>query len=366
MPNLNRWYRPAGVALIALLAVAWIASGVITREPPQPSAPRTVQPMTVAVEERTAEPVERVLVLQGRVEPDLRVTVRAETAGQVEQWQATAGTEVAAGDLLAQLRMDDREARRRQALARVRGKESELESTRQLVEERYTPELELEARQAELEAARAELEAIELDIRNTEIRSPVDGVVNRRIAERGDYVGVGDPIAEIVDNHPLLAVVQVTQHQIGRVQPGQPARIRFLDGRQVEGVTRHVTAVADPATRTFRVEIEVPNPQRALPSGISAGVEIPTDTVAAYKVSPAIISLDDEGRVGLKTVDDDDRVAFHPIEVIRTAPDGVWVVGLPPQARIIVTGQGFVTAGEPVIPHLRENASAAAGGGTPQ
>ncbi len=350
--------RLAAVAGVLALVVIWIASGVLTREPPQPAPEREPTPTAVTVVEQRAEPVERILVLQGRVEPDVRVQVRAETAGQVAEWFRERGGAVAEGDELARLRMDDREARRRQAVARVRGRESEFEGVRELHEDGLASRTELEAAEAELEAARAELEAVELDIRNTRITAPVAGLVNQRLAERGDFVSRGDPVAEIVDNDPLVAVVQVAQHQIGRLRTGQPGRIRFLDGRRAEGEVRFVSAVAEIGTRTFRVEVEVPNPGGELPSGLSAGVEIPTDEVAAHKVSPAVIGLDDAGRVGVKTVDDDNRVAFHPVEVVRTAADGVWVTGLPERSRIITVGQGFVSAGEPVRPHPERAAEA--------
>lgn len=344
----SAWSRVLGAFLVLLLAVAWIASGVMTREPPAPAAERKPEPMRVVVETLEAERIERILTLQGRVDPDLRITVRAETAGQVEAWKVTRGQRVAADEEMVRLRMDDREARRRQAIANLRGRESEYEATKRLVEDGHAPRINLDAREAELEAARAELEAIELDIRNTRIRAPVDGIVNRRIVERGDYVPVGEGVVEIVDNDPLVAVVQVPQHQVGRVASGQTARIRFMDGRQAEGEVRFVAAVAEPGTRTFRVEAEVPNPERELPSGLSATVEIPTGRVAAHALSPAVISLDDEGRIGVKTVDEDHRVVFHPVEVVRTAPTSVWVTGLPERARVITVGQGFVSAGEEV------------------
>ncbi len=347
MAGYGRWIAAGG---IVLLAVAWIASGVLTREPPAEPQPRAAQPMAVAVETRAAEPVERILVLQGQVEPDQRVRVRAETAGQVAEWAVTRGAEVAAEDLLARLRIDDREAQRRQAIARERGAESDFEATRRLHQQGHASRTALDAREAELEAARAAREAAELDLRNTRIRAPLAGIVHQRLAEPGDFVGRGDPVAEIIDNDPLLAVVQVPQHQIGRVERGQTARIRFLDGRTAEGEVRFVARVAEPGTRTFRLEVEVPNPDGALPSGLSAGVEIPTDIVRAHRVSPAVMSLGDDGRVGVKTVDDADRVVFHPVEVVRTAAEGVWVTGLPDEVRVITVGQGFVTEGERVRP----------------
>jgi multidrug efflux system membrane fusion protein len=350
----RRHPRPAGVAILALLAIAWIASGVITRQPPEVSRSARTEPMAVAVEARRAERVERIVFLRGDVEPHQRITVRAETPGQVAGWDVALGADVDSGERMARLRMDDREAKRQEAIARLRDRQSERDATARLVEDGAAPPIQLDAREAEVAAARARLEAVELDIENTRIRSPIEGTLNRRLAERGDFVSRGDAVAEVVDNDPLLGVAQVPQHQIERIETGLEARLRFLDGRRATGRVTFVSRVARPGTRTFRVEVEVPNPERALPSGISAEVEVPTHEVAAHKISAAVISLDDAGRVGAKTVGADDRVVFHPIEVIRTAPDGVWVTGLPDRIRLITVGQDFVSPGEQVRPRTAE------------
>lgn len=352
------WQRLIGVGAVVLLAVIWIASGVLIREPPAPTDVRDIEPVLVAVEQRRAQLVEQLLVLQGQVEPHQRVTVRAETAGQLAQWLVRLGADVSTDQEIARLRMDDREARRHQAIARLRDAESERAATQRLVERGAAPRLQLEAREAAVAAAEAELAAIETDIDNTRIRAPIDGVINRRLAERGDFLSIGGAIAEVIDNDPLLGVVHVPQHRIQRVERGQIARLRFLDGQRAEGEVSFVAAVAEPGTRTFRVEVEVPNPGHALPSGISAGFEIPTREVMAHRISPALVSLDDAGRVGVKTVDENDRVEFHPIEVIRTATGGIWVTGLPDETRIITVGQGFVREGETV--RTREDGRTAA------
>jgi len=345
MPHLPR--RPLIIAAIIALAIAWIASGVLTR--PEPTADQAAGSgkMTVGVAERRAEPVEELLVLQGDVEPDSRMVVRAETAGQVAEWAVPRGARVAEGDLLARLKMDDRQARLRQAEARVAGAESDYEATRAMAEDDFTAELQVDVKRAELEAARAEREAIRQDIENTDLRAPMDGIVHRRIAERGDFLAVGGQLAEIVVNHPLLAVVRVPQHRIRAVEPGQEARIRFLDGSTATGEVTFVAPVADPATRTFRLEATFPNPDGDLPSGISAEVVIPVAETQAHRVSPALLHLDDDGRLGLKAVADGE-VVFHEVEVIRADREGVWVTGAPDTINLITVGGGFVRPGEAV------------------
>ncbi|MFO8154895.1 MAG: efflux RND transporter periplasmic adaptor subunit [Pseudomonadota bacterium] len=342
--------RPAVVLLVGTLAVLWILSGVMTREAPTPESSEERPPMAVAVEERTAGKVERLLMLQGRVEPMQRIVVRAETAGQIAEWAVERGARVEPDQQLARLRMDDREAKRRQAEAEVKGRRSQYEATRRMAEDDFIAELEVDTRRAELEAAQARLEAVELDIANTRIRAPIHGIVNRRLAETGDFVAVGGKVAEVVDNNPLLAVVQVPQNRIDEVASGLPARIRFLDGSQAEGEVTFVAPMADPATRTFRMEVEVPNPDGALPSGLSAEVIVPVEEVRAHRVSPAILSLNDQGELGLMAVADDDTAVFHPVTPVRADADGLWVTGPPERVRLITIGQGFVRPGETVNP----------------
>ncbi|MDX1656831.1 MAG: efflux transporter periplasmic adaptor subunit, partial [Candidatus Competibacteraceae bacterium] len=101
--------------------------------------------------------------------------------------------------------------------------------------------------------------------------------------------------------------------------------------------------------RTFRVELEIPNLDGKYAAGISAEIRIPLETVPAHLLSPALLSLDEQGILGVKTVDQQARVIFHPVGIVRTAPDGVWVAGLPQQVRIITVGQGFVQPGERVM-----------------
>lgn len=342
---------------IALLAVVWIVSGILWREPEVPRRAAQRDVMAVAVENRRAQPVQRILTLQGQVEPDRLVTVRAETAGQIETWLVALGAAVRAGEVIARLGIEDREARRRQALARVRDRQGDYQAIRQLVKEGFAAPREEQVRLAELQAARAELEAIEQEIANTRITAPIDGVLNRRLAEHGEFVAVGGEIAEIVDNSPLRVVGQVPQHQIGRARVGLPAQVRFVNGTSAAGEVVFLSPLADPATRTFRVEVEIANPDRTLASGVSAEIIIPTEEVMAHKLSPALLTLDDGGQVGAMSVNGDNRVEFHPVEVVRAEPDGIWVRGLPDEVRLITVGQGFVSVGEKVEP--REELAAA-------
>jgi membrane fusion protein, multidrug efflux system len=338
------------IAAVLTVVAVWIASGALFRDDPEPRTPAEREPALtlVAVRQSQAQPVERILVLQGDLQPEQVVVVRAETGGQVEQWHVPLGAAVEPGDLMAQLDPGERRSQLRQARARLNVTEQQLSATRQLVKEGFESKIRLETVRAEMEAAQAELAVIQEEIGRTRIRAPIAGRLDQRIAEQGDFVATGAEVARIINNNPLRAIVQVPQHSIGRLEVGQPARIAVHRHGRVEGRVAFVSTFADPGTRTFRIEVEVPNPDQRLPAGTSAEVEIPTEQVPAHRVSPAIIGLDDEGRVGVKTVGEDGRVQFHAVVVVRAEREGVWVAGLPERARIITVGQGFVRAGEQV------------------
>jgi multidrug efflux system membrane fusion protein len=171
-----------------------------------------------------------------------------------------------------------------------------------------------------------------------------------RAVEIGSFVDRGDAIVDLVESVELLAVGQVPQQSASLLALGQPVKVRLLDGRQAEGKIVYLASVAASGTRSFRVEAVLANPDGALPAGVSAELRVVVGEEKAHFLSPAALTLDDRGQVGVKSVDAERRVQFHPVAMVRTQADGVWVTGLPERVRVILRGQHFVAQGEPVEP----------------
>jgi membrane fusion protein, multidrug efflux system len=123
-----------------------------------------------------------------------------------------------------------------------------------------------------------------------------------------------------------------------------------VTGRVVEGQVRYIAAQSDPATRTFTVELEVPNPNGRFAAGISAELRIGFERTLAHRVPASLLALNDDGVLGIKAVGDGEEVVFYEAEVVRAEADAVWLAGLPEQVRLITVGQGFVRAGDQVRP----------------
>jgi multidrug efflux system membrane fusion protein len=339
----------AGAILIAV--VAWMGSGfVLPSEPPAPAAPEAAAaPVAVAVRTSRAEPVMLTFQAEGQAQPDRDTMIRAETSGDVGEVLVARGARVEEGEVIARLSTDRLEADlagAREELARARREQANAEA---LLERGVATADRVAQARASLAAAEAQVAAAETALESAEIVAPFAGRLETMTLDAGEFVSVGAEVARLVDNTPLTVAIQVPQQSLGEIQDGQVASVRFITGEEAEGRVTFVGSAAASETRTFLAEIEVPNPEGAIPAGLSAEVVIPLREVPAHFVSPSIVSLDVEGRVGIKTVEDG-RVVFHPVEVVRAETAGIHVTGLPPVADLIVVGQGFVRAGEAVAP----------------
>ncbi len=358
-----------GAAAVAVAVALWLLSGLIGgdgRPPPSGDGDaRPARPPAVQVRTIVAEPRARELALFGRTEADRRVEVRAETGGRVVEKAIDKGARVKAGDVLVRLGMDDREARLRRAEAELEFRTVAFRASQSLAKSGFVADLKRAEDAATLESARAALAAIRLDIDRTAIRAPFDGVVDGLAVEIGDYVHAGGSmgssvVAEVVDLDPIVVVCDVAERDAGHVRVGDRAEVVLVTGEQATGTVRFVARTANPATRTFRVEIALANPEGTISEGLTARVRLRQEEVLAHRVTPAILTLDDDGVLGVKVVDDDDRVTFHRVAIVADTPDGVWLAGLPDRVTVITVGQEYVRDGQRVRPVAEIGTTAAA------
>lgn len=344
-------------AVIAIVATGWILSGQF----PGPDSAEaevntaaTTEPeralAKVRVDRVSAEPMVNTLILQGRTLADRKVEIRAEATGLIEAVLVTRGAQVASGTALVRIDIDDRMAKLDEANALLAQRQIEFEAARQLNERGFRADTQLAQSQAALDAARAMVEIAELAVENLTIRAPFDGTVEHRYVEIGDYVDYGDPVAMVVDLDPLRIVGQVSERYLGQIDLGRTGTARLVDGREVDGVVSYVGTVADGVTRTFTVEIEIDNADGQMIEGLTAELTLPIEQVSGHRVSPAVLSLSTDGDVGIKAVDEEDRVVFYPVEILGGTEDSIWVGGLPDTLTMIMVGQEFVQAGQVVEP----------------
>ncbi|MBL6927641.1 MAG: efflux RND transporter periplasmic adaptor subunit [Rhodospirillales bacterium] len=343
--------------LVAISVVGWIMSGQIG----QTSVTEGVDPIVataaadevlpkVRVRAMVAQERENEIFLFGRTEAVRNVDVMTETKGRVVSRLVKKGDWVKRGDVLVRIAMDDRKARLAQAQALVEQRKIAYEAAQKLSKKQFRSVVTLAQNKADLESAKAALAAIKLDIQRCTIRAPFAGVVDRLPAEIGYVVDVGSTVARIVDLDPILVVGSVAERNVSAVAVGALGVVRLVTGEEVGGTVSYVSKVGAEATRTFRVEVEVDNPNGDIAEGLTTELRLPLGRVFAHRVSPAVLTLSDEGIIGVKAVGNENVVEFYPAELIADTPDGVWLRGLPEKLNLITVGQEFVRVGQRVIP----------------
>jgi multidrug efflux system membrane fusion protein len=146
----------------------------------------------------------------------------------------------------------------------------------------------------------------------------------------------------------MLAVVEVAERKLAGIKVGDTAEVRLVTGESASGTIRFVAKTASPTTRTYRVEIELPNPDGKIPDGITAEVSLPLSAVPATRVPRSALTFSSAGNLGVRAVRADDTVEFVAINVVEDEQGFMWVTGIADSSRVIVQGQDFVREGQAV------------------
>ncbi len=363
------------IAIIIAVGVAvWIASGQMegdsdasgnhaaaaTQADPNASGSETAsgkpanEPhiMGVRIQTLTAKPRQQEVIVRGRTEAHRIVELKAEISGRVEKVFVNDGDRVKKGDPIVSFDVKDNQARLLEAEALVRQREIEHNAAKKLNKKGFSSNTTLASAKALLDSATAQVTAMKIRLNDLQITAPFDGYIEDRTAEVGDFVKDGNPIATIVESDPLLVSGQISELQVNNIEVGGEGTAELVTGEKVSGNIKFIGNVADPATRTFKVELEVPNEGYKLRNGVTAEITFQTKSIMAHLMSPAFLTLNDEGILGLRAVTDQDIVKFHPVKILADSPEGIWVDGLPETVNLIVVGQDFVRDGDKVKPDL--------------
>ncbi|MGQ3050061.1 MAG: efflux RND transporter periplasmic adaptor subunit [Niveispirillum sp.] len=343
-------------AVILAVSVLWVLSGVVfgDRKAPEQTAqaPGSKPPAlqaSVQVRRQSAEMMQAALSIPGQTEAFRKVSLRAEVAGPVETILAERGATLRAGQPVLRIAARARRERLDEATARLAQRRIEFEAASSLQAKGFQSQIRLAETKSLFEAAEAEQRQAALDVAHLEVKSPIDGVLETREAEVGSFMEVNGVVGTIVDLDPIRVVANATERDVTQLRPGMKGSARLLDGTALDGTITYVAASAEPNTRTFRVELEVPNPGNRIRDGLTASLSLPMAETKAHRVSPGILTLADNGTVGVKLVEADGTARFAPVQLLGNAPDGgVWLGGLPDIITLVTVGQDFITHGQKV------------------
>ena len=322
-----RWV-PALIVLVAVCVVIVVALLPLWKKRKDALPP---QPVNVTVERVSVIPtVWDTFELNGDVEPNNIVKVAAEVEGRIERYgefvsptgrrsgrPLDEGDWVKAGTPIVYLNTDLLKAAHKQAKARHEFDERDYDRILQAKKRDVATQKDVDQARTNLEVSKATLEEVKAKLDRTTILAPVSGIVNRLPMEVGEYVRPGDCCAQIVDTDTVKVVVNVPERDIGYLKVGQEQEIFDRLGRRfsLTGRISYISEVAEPAARTTRVEIAVPNRDRKLRSGQIVAVRLRRQKLKNVIMVPldAVIPLE-EGYM-VYVVDDGEARPIRTIEI---------------------------------------------------
>ena len=372
----------AVVAVSVLAGIGWLIWGPSADAGAAVAGAAPARP-TLTVELGTAArgPMTDSVTVVGNLEGQASVEVASKVNGRLEEVTVRIGDRVAKGSVLARVEARELQEQVRQAeaafdvaRATVRQREADLkfaqtnlDRSRSLFERQLLPRQTLDdadARQqsshaqldlsrAQFNQAQARLDELRITLASTEIRSPVNGFVGKRLLDPGAFVSPNTPVVSVVEISRVRLVANVVEKDLRRVRVGSAAQVEVdaFPGEHFEGRIARLAPVLDPATRTAQMEVEVPNDDFRLKPGMYSRVKLTVATRPQALTVPvnAVVTL--EGARGVFVVKDGAVKEADFVKIETGLEDGTRIevlAGLTEGARVVTTGAAALRDGDAV------------------
>ncbi|ANT53745.1 hemolysin D [Mesorhizobium amorphae] len=307
-------------------------------------------PRTVAVVTPPRKTYARAIRISGLTEADKRAVLATRVAGIIDKLPVKQGDHVKTGDLVLMLATEEKLSAVSNARQLLAQRQAELAAAERLAKTGNLPKLQLDNARSSLTLAQSVLEAMQAELGRNEVKAPFDGIIDRVPVEVGSSVMAGGEVATILKLDPVIARGEVSERDLRYIKIGDEANVRLVNDQKVTGTVRYISRDASSQTRTFRVEVAIPNADGSIPAGMTAEIALSAQPTDAIMLPRSVVTLGDKGDLGIRAVGKDSKVAFFPIDLVDDTPNGLVLGGIPDDARIIVAGQELVKEGDLVKP----------------
>lgn len=372
MPKI-RFHKLAAIAVLIGFA-AWMGTGAFSSvgsaatdnakaktsqagKPDTAEAERKTPLRTVAVVMPPRKTYARAIRISGLTEADKRAVLATRVAGVIDKLPIKQGQHVKTGDLVLMLATEEKISNVDNARQLLAQRKAELDAAERLANTGNLPKLQLDTARSNLTAAQSMLETAQAELDRNEVKAPFDGVIDRVPVELGSSVMQGGEVATILKLDPVIARGEISERDLRYIKIGDQADVRLVNDQKVTGTVRYISRDASSQTRTFRVEVAIPNADGSIPAGMTAEITLSAEPTDAVMLPRSVVTLGDKGDLGIRAVGKDDKVAFFPIDLVDDTPRGLVLGGIPDEARVIVAGQELVKEGDLVKPVQADQAT---------
>ena len=337
----NSWLFIGAVSLVLTACSA-------KKESISPESLPSVAVHTVAVESKSRPSTEEVV---GTVRAKLRAVIEAKVSARVEAMLVAPGQTVKAGDLLAQLDAREVQAKLDQALALHEQAARDLARARELKDKKITSQAEFDSVESREHVAAGAVREMETILGYTKLVAPFDGIITRKLADVGDLVGdlaaPGKPILEMENPQALRFEADVPESLIANVKIGTklPVRVSAVLA-PIEGTVVEMAPVADSASRTFLVKLDLP-PTEGTRSGQFGRVWVATGESQTIRVPAAAVII--RGQMETVFVAVNNHAQLRIVRSgKRTDGEVELLSGISPGESVIIDGAGQLRDGQSI------------------
>lgn len=332
-------------AFIAVACIACVLSGCgqkteSTTAPALPIATVRAQ----VIESKTRVATEEVV---GTVRAKMRSVIEAKVSGKIEQMLVSPGQKVKRGELLASVEAHEMQSRLDQALAVRQQTDGDMKRFASLLEAKILSQSEYDGALSKFKVADAAVKEAETMLSYTKVTAPFAGVIVRKHADVGDLATPGKPLLEMEDSSALRFEADVPEAVVGKLTLADklPVRISALE-RELEGVISEIAPVADSASRTFLVKLDLPG-TIGLRAGQFGRVAMPVGETSALRV-PAT-ALVQRGQMELVFIINDGGAQLRLVKTGKRIGNEVELVsGVSAGERIVVENAAGLVDGQPL------------------
>ena len=324
---------------ILIITGLWIWSGQfkeddISKKETESIITKNIDEINVRTKKSIAQEINKTISIQGQTKANREINIKSEIHGKIIKINNSIGKKIGKNEILFKISEDDK----RTKFDKIK---IEYESEKKLFEKGLSSKL-------KLATIKSEYESIKNDLDKTTIKSPFEGIITSEHLEIGEFVQPGTTLATFVELNPILVIGYVSEKELKNILLGTDVSITTSLDQKINGIISYISSTAEKNTRTFKIEIKLDNENYEIKDGLTATIKIQSKKTLAHKISPSILSLRDNGQVGVKIVNTLNKVEFFPIEVISDTKDGMWISGLPKNSNIIIVGQEYAPVGKEV------------------
>ena len=179
------------------------------------------------------------------------------------------------------------------------------------------------------------------------LMAPFNGIILDGHKIEGELVTPGSSVYEIIDLSKIKIVGYLNENEIKGINIKNKVEVSILD-KIIEGTIDYISPIADYNTKTFEISVIFDNLDLSIRDGLSAELKIYKEKIKVHQISPSVLSLGDDGDIGIKVLNQDNEVVFKEIVIIEDTSDYMLISGLEDKENIITIGQQYVSSGDKV------------------